>query len=86
MGETNTGQCVRSDYTLTVETIAPVNTSRQGSMQLSSPPQCSFDPARATGRNFSLTGAALPGNHASLCGGGSSHYWGGYREPAWKVP
>lgn len=44
----NTVQCIHSDYTAMDETIATVNTSRQGSMQLSSPPQCSFDPAKPT--------------------------------------
>lgn len=51
-GKANTGQCIRSDFTVMDETIATVNTSRQGSMQLSSPPQCSFDPARTTQEEF----------------------------------
>lgn len=51
-GKANTGQCIRSDFTVMDETIAAVNTSRQDSMQLSSPPQCSFDPARTTQEGF----------------------------------
>lgn len=67
-GVANTDECIHSDYTVMDETIATVNTSRQCSMQLSSPPQCSFIQPGLPRRNFCLTGAAQPGNHASLCG------------------
>lgn len=89
-GGANTDECIRSDYTVMDETIASVNTSRQGSMQLSSPPQCSFDPAGPglPRRNLCLTGAAQPGNWEPCLAlqGGSFHDLGRYGDPAWNVP
>lgn len=89
-GGANTDECTRSDYTVMDGTKASVNTSRQGSMQLSSPPQCSFDPARPglPRRNLCLTGAAQTGNWEPCLAlqGGSFHDLGRYQDPAWNVP
>lgn len=89
-GGANTDECIRSDYTVMDETIASVNTSSQGSMQLSSPPQCSFDPAGPglPRRNLCLTGAARPGNWEPCLAlqGGSFLDLGRFQDPACNVP
>lgn len=87
-GEADTHECIRSDYTVTAGTIAAVNTSGQGSMQLSSPPQCSFDPARAraTQEEFLSNWGSPTWESRLTLQGGSFHDLGGYRDPAWNVP
>lgn len=77
-GEADTHECIRSDYTVTAGTIAAVNTSGQGSMQLSSPPQCSFDPARAraTQEEFLSNWGSPTWESPSLCRVAPFMIWG----------
>lgn len=77
-GEANPDERIRSDYTVMDETIAAVNTSRQGSMRLSSLLNAALirPGLGLPRRNFCLTGAAQPGNHASLCRVAPFMIWG----------
>ena len=85
-GAANTGPCICSSYTVGDETIAPVNTSRERSMLLSSPPQCSFDPSGATQKELQCNWGSPTGEPYLIRGGSFSCDLGSYQVRAWTIP